>query len=124
MPVPCYGTTHADFFAESIPVTRPLTEREIDADYERETGKVIVETFRELDPLRNPGVLVAHHGPFVWGRSPVEAVQHAEAVEFIAKLASLTLSISPQCGTLPPALSGKHFSRKHGPTAYYGQKSL
>ena len=124
-PVPCLGTTHADFFQGDIPVTRSLTAEEVGSDYERETGRVIVECLGEMnvDPLSVPGILVAHHGPFIWGRDIEEAVRNAEAVEYVAELASLTLSISPQCKGTPARLLQKHFSRKHGPGAYYGQRS-
>jgi L-ribulose-5-phosphate 4-epimerase len=116
------GTTHADYFHGPVPVTRPLTPEEIAGDYEVNTGKVIVERFAALDPLRMQAVLVAGHGPFVWGTSPEKAVENAIALEYIAHLASQTLVIEPYPKTISNELLDKHFLRKHGPEAYYGQK--
>ena len=123
--IPCLGTTHADYWKGEIPVTRELTVDEINGEYELETGKVIVETLRELrvDPLACPGVLVAHHGPFTWGRTIEEAVKNAERLEYIAKLGWMTLQIKPQVPHISSELHHRHFSRKHGPDAYYGQKN-
>jgi L-ribulose-5-phosphate 4-epimerase len=122
--IPCLGTTHADYWSVEIPVTRELTVDEINGEYELETGKVIVETIKELrvGPLECPGILVAHHGPFTWGRTLEEAVKNAERLEYIAKLAWMTLQIKPQVTHIPSELHNRHFSRKHGPDAYYGQK--
>lgn len=124
-PVPIFGTTHADYFNGPIPVTRKMTAKEIAGGaYEWETGKVIVERFAHdnLDPLDFPGVLVNRHGPFTWGRTVAKAVEAAVAVECIAHMALMSLSLSPQLKPIEPALLAKHFKRKHGPGAYYGQK--
>lgn len=120
--IPPLGTTHADFFEGPVPCTRELSAAEIRTDYEASTGEVIVSRFARLDPLRVPGVLVMNHGPFAWGRTVADAVQHAEALEFIARLARETLAINPGARPMPRALLDKHFLRKHGPGAYYGQK--
>jgi|TARA_Y100000310_G_C20683799_1_gene817675 L-ribulose-5-phosphate 4-epimerase len=124
-PIPCLGTTHADYWNGEVPVTRDLTDEEISGDYEKETGKVIIEKIKELkvDPLDCPGILVANHGPFTWGATMEDAVKHAELLEYIAKLAWLSLSINPIAGQISSALLNKHFSRKHGTDAYYGQDS-
>jgi L-ribulose-5-phosphate 4-epimerase len=121
--LPCLGTTHADHFAGPVPVTRPLHPGQISADYEAETGNVIVETLdgRGLDPLDMPAVLVASHGPFTWGRDPAEAVTNAVALEAVAAMASQTLALSPATESIAPALLARHHTRKHGPAAYYGQ---
>jgi L-ribulose-5-phosphate 4-epimerase len=118
------GTTHADYWYGAIPCTRPLTQDEIAGPYEAETGNVIVETFRKrnIDPLRVPSVLVASHGPFAWGKDPAGAVHNAAVMEYVARLASETLRIAPETGPMQQALLDKHFLRKHGPGAYYGQK--
>jgi L-ribulose-5-phosphate 4-epimerase len=122
MAIPPLGTTHADYFAGPVPCTRPLRPAEIRRDYERHTGRVIVETFAApLDPAALPGVLVAHHGPFAWGATPDEAVHHALVLEYLASLATLTRCLQPSIKPIAPALLAKHFSRKHGPDAYYGQ---
>jgi L-ribulose-5-phosphate 4-epimerase len=120
--IPNIGTTHADYFSQEIPCTRPMTEKEIRGDYETETGNVIVECFREdnIDPIHVPGVLVSNHGPFVWGKNASDAVHNAVVLEEVAKMAFLTHSLNPQL-PMEPALIEKHFSRKHGPHAYYGQ---
>lgn len=121
--IPCLGTTHADHFAGPIPVTRPLTDAEIEGDYETETGTVIVQTVqsRRVAPLAMPAVLVAAHGPFTWGTSPTDAAVNAVALEAIAALALRTLTLSPTIAPIPATLLARHHSRKHGPTAYYGQ---
>ena len=120
--IPILGTTHTDYFNGDIPVTRKLTPKEIGGGaYEWETGNVIVECFRKLDPLDFPAVLVNRHAPFTWGRSVAKAVEVAVAVECIAHLALMTLQLKPQLSTIEPALLAKHFKRKHGPGAYYGQ---
>ena len=123
-PIPCMGTTHADYWKGEIPVTRLLTEEETKGEYELETGKVIVETIKQLDldPLEIPGILVAHHGPFTWGRTAEEAVYYAEILEYVAKLSWLTLQLNPEIQKLPKHLHERHYFRKHGPDAYYGQK--
>ncbi len=125
-PIPCLGTTHADYWKGSIPVTRPMTEEEINGDYELETGNVIVETLNNLglEPLHCPGILVANHGPFTWGATVEDAVKHAELLEYIAKLAWLTLTVNPDATNLYSPLHERHFSRKHGPSAYYGQEII
>ena len=123
--IPCLGTTHADYWKGEIPVTRDLTVDEINGEYELETGKIIVETIKELrfDPLECPGILVAHHGPFTWGRTLEEAAKNAERLEYIAKLAWMALQIKPQILPISTELHHRHFSRKHGPDAYYGQEN-
>lgn len=120
--LPCLGTTHADHFRGAVPVTRLLTEAEIEGDYEARTGDVILETFvqRELDPAAVPGVLVAAHGPFVWGASIEEAVENAVALEAAASAAFRALALA-EVDAIPGALLNRHFERKHGETAYYGQ---
>jgi len=123
--IPCLGTTHADYWNGEIPITRDLTEDEINGKYEKETAKVIIERIKELnlDPLDCPGILVANHGPFTWGETVEDAVKHAELLEYIARIAWLALSINPNAEPISSALLNKHFSRKHGPDAYYGQDS-
>ena len=122
--IPCYGTTHADCFHGPVPVTRFLTEEEVDSAYELNTGKVIVEFFRGRDPLAQPGVLVAGHAPFTWGADVMKAVDNAVSLEQIARMARLTerLRGDSSLKTLPAYISEKHYMRKHGPNAYYGQK--
>jgi len=122
-PIPCLGTTHADFFSSDVPVTRPLTREEVEGEYERNTGLVIVETFEALGvaPSDIPAVLVASHGPFAWGKDALESVEHARMVEYVARLALETRIVAPGIDTPPPFLIAKHHSRKHGPGAYYGQ---
>jgi L-ribulose-5-phosphate 4-epimerase len=121
--IPCLGTTHADHFAGPIPVTRPLTDGEIAGDYERETGNVIVETLEELGlgPLDMPAALVASHGPFTWGADMADAVTNAVALEVVAAMARRTLALAPDAGPIGDALRARHFGRKHGPDATYGQ---
>lgn len=121
-PIPCLGTTHADYFRGGVPVTRPLTGKETENDYEKNTGAVIVERFEKLDPLEMPAVLVASHGPFTWGHDPQEAVTNAVALEQVARLAFGTIRINPDAAPIQQHLLDKHFTRKHGPGAYYGQK--
>jgi L-ribulose-5-phosphate 4-epimerase len=122
--LPSYGTTQADYWFGDVPCTRRLKPAEIRADYEANTGKVIVETFQKLkfDPLEHPAVLVASHGPFTWGANVGEAVHHAGVLEFVARLASESLRLNPKLQPMPPALLAKHFLRKHGPAASYGQR--
>jgi L-ribulose-5-phosphate 4-epimerase len=117
-----FGTTQADYWHGDVPCTRLMTPGEIKNDYEANTGLVIVQTFRKLDPMHHPAVLVASHGPFTWGKDPHEAVHNAAVLEFIARLASETLRINPRTRPMQPVLLNKHFLRKHGPAAYYGQK--
>ena len=119
--LPSYGTTQADYCYGDVPCTRLLTAAEIRSDYEVNTGHVIVERFRKLDPLQHPAVLVASHGPFAWGKSVTDAVHNAIVLEFLARLASETLRLNPKLKPMQPALLDKHFLRKHGPHAYYGQ---
>ena len=120
--LPAYGTTQADYWHGPIPCTRALKPAEIRADYERFTGRVIVERFRRLDPMAHPAVLVAGHGPFAWGETVRAAVEHASVLEFVARLASETLGLNPRTKPIPRGLLDKHFLRKHGPRAYYGQQ--
>lgn len=120
--LPAYGTTQADYWYGEVPCTRPMKAQEVKRDYEANTGHVIVERFRGLDPLQHPAVLVASHGPFTWGRNVAEAVHNAIVLEFVARLASETLRLNPSSRPMPGALLDKHFLRKHGPGAYYGQK--
>ncbi len=120
-PIPALGTTHADYFHGEVPCTRQMTPREIKTDYEANTGHVIVECFKNLDPLHHPAVLVAHHGPFTWGADVAEAVHNAVVLEFIARLAAETLRFRPSTPAMQDELRDKHFFRKHGPSAYYGQ---
>ena len=120
--IPAYGTTQADYWHGEVPCTRALTPKEIQGDYEENTGGVIVERFKKLNPLDHPAVLVASHGPFVWGRDVEEAMHNAVVLEFIARLASETLRINPRTRPMPSVLLDKHFLRKHGPNAQYGQK--
>jgi len=121
--VPALGTTHADYFHGPVPCTRLLTPQEIASDYEANTGQVIVETFAGRDPLRCPGVLVANHGPFAWGRSAAEAVHNALVLEHLVRLAGETLRLCPAAKPMQQELLDKHFFRKHGATAYYGQEA-
>ncbi len=120
--IPCFGTTHADYFYGPIPVTRPLTPKQIRDDYEVNTGLAIVRRFAKLNPLHMPGVLVAGHAPFCWGTSPTEAAHAAVIVEEIAAMATATVSANPKARAISKHLHDKHFLRKHGASAYYGQK--
>jgi len=122
--LPCLGTTQADYWHGPVPCTRELTIREIQSDYEVNTGKVIVETFtaRRFNPAHYPGVLVASHGPFTWGTDVQQAVEHALILEFVARLASETLRLNPDTQPVTESLLNRHFFRKHGPGAYYGQQ--
>ncbi len=120
--IPCFGTTHADYFHGPIPVTKPLKPAEIRKDYELNTGLAIVRCIGKRDPLHTPGVLVAGHAPFCWGATPAEAVHNAVIVEEIAALALQTLTANHKARPIEKALLEKHFFRKHGDTAYYGQK--
>jgi L-ribulose-5-phosphate 4-epimerase len=122
-PVPCMGTTHADYFRGDVPVTRALTRAEVAGEYEAETGRVIVETFRAggLDAGQVPAVLVASHGPFTWGADPAAAVEHAAVLEYLARMESLRLSLAPDAPRPADYLVDRHYLRKHGADAYYGQ---
>lgn len=121
--IPCFGTTHADNFYTAIPCTRPMKPAEVQADYELNTGHVIIETFRErkIEPANVPGVLVASHAPFAWAGTVEKAVENAIVLEFAAQLAMNTLAINPEIKDMQQALRDKHFFRKHGPGATYGQ---
>ncbi|MFI5059656.1 MAG: L-ribulose-5-phosphate 4-epimerase AraD [Candidatus Acidiferrales bacterium] len=120
--IPCFGTTHADYFHGPIPVTKPMKPAEIRKDYELNTGLAIVRCIGKRDPLHTPGVLVAEHAPFCWGATPAEAAHNAVVVEEIAALALQTLAANHKARPIDKALREKHFFRKHGNTAYYGQK--
>ncbi len=120
--IPCFGTTHADYFHGAVPVTKPLKPDEIQKDYELNTGLAIVRCIGDRDPLNFPGVLVASHAPFCWGKTPSDAAHHAVIVEELAALASQTLAANPNALAIDKVLHEKHFFRKHGSTAYYGQK--
>jgi len=120
-PIPALGTTHADYFYGTIPVTRDLTDAEIAGDYVRNTGNVIVETFAGTDPLEIPAVLVAGHGPFVWGRTPDEAVHNALILEEVARMAWHVMALNPDPAPISQALLDRHYLRKHGAQATYGQ---
>ncbi len=122
-PIPCMGTTHADYFHGPVPVTEALTEQEVREGYVRNTGEVIVRRFREesLDPLAVPGVLVAGHAPFAWGKTAAQAVEHADVLEYIARLAWRSALLGIPEGGLPEYVREYHYQRKHGPKATYGQ---
>jgi L-ribulose-5-phosphate 4-epimerase len=120
--IPCYGTTHADYSCDEIPITREMTADEIQGDYEIETGKVIVERFKELPAGDYPGVLVMNHGPFAWGLSGAKAVENALVMEISAEMALYTRQINPAIQPISRVLHDKHYYRKHGKDAYYGQK--
>ncbi|MDE3162585.1 MAG: L-ribulose-5-phosphate 4-epimerase AraD, partial [Acidobacteriota bacterium] len=122
--IPCLGTTHADYFHGPVPVTEPLTAEEVAEAYVRNTGAVIVRRFRAegLDPVAVPGVLVAGHAPFAWGKSAMAAVEHADVLEYVARLAWRTVLLNPAVEGIPAHVSEHHYQRKHGPKATYGQK--
>lgn len=119
--IPCFGTTHADYFHGAVPVTRALSPGEVGGDYEWETANVIIERFAELDPAGVPSVLVRNHGPFSWGVSAAKALETAQALELIAAMALKTLALDPATAETPDYLLDRHFLRKHGKSAYYGQ---
>jgi L-ribulose-5-phosphate 4-epimerase len=121
LPLECFGTTHADYFHGSVPITRALSNQEIETDYELNTGKVILESFENRIPLSTPAVLVNGHGPFTWGESWGKAIENAIALELCASIAIDAILLNPQAFQLCTLLQSKHHSRKHGPTAYYGQ---
>ncbi len=120
--IPCYGTTHADYFYGEVPCARTLTQEEIDKGYEENTGKVICECFQERDYEAVPAVLCKNHGPFTWGKDGRQAVYHAAVLEEVAKLAARTEMLAPEAVPAPQNVQDKHYFRKHGPGAYYGQK--
>jgi L-ribulose-5-phosphate 4-epimerase len=120
--IPCFGTTHADYFYGPVPCTPPLSREEIEGEYEANTGTAIIRRFEGLDPLRYPGVLVAGHAPFAWGKNVAAAAFHAVVVEEIAAIAFETITVNPDAKPISQHLLDKHFLRKHGPAAYYGQK--
>lgn len=119
--LPALGTTHADYFHGPVPCTRPLSRAEVEADYERRTGEVIVETFLGQDPMACPGVLVSEHAPFAWGNSPDQALHNAVVLEEVARIAWITRSLRPDVAPIGDHLLDKHYLRKHGRQAYYGQ---
>ena len=121
--IPCYGTTHADYFYGPVPCARHLTKEELDEDYELNTGKIIVETFRErdIDPKAVPAVICHSHGPFTWGKDAAQAVYHAVVLEEVAKMAIFTRQVNPAAAPAPQRIVEKHYQRKHGKNAYYGQ---
>ncbi|WAJ71760.1 L-ribulose-5-phosphate 4-epimerase [Catenovulum adriaticum] len=121
MPIPCFGTTHADYAYGSVPCTAIMTDEQITRDYEEETGKQITEAFVDLNPIEVPMVIVAGHAPFTWGKDANNAVYNAVVLEELAKMALLTKQINPVQGSLKQAITDKHYLRKHGQNAYYGQ---
>jgi L-ribulose-5-phosphate 4-epimerase len=120
--IPCFGTTHADYFYGSVPVTAPMSDDEINSEYEANTGEAILNRFEGIDPLQMPAVLVAGHAPFCWGTSVSEAAHNAVVLEEVAHMALQTIAINPAAQPISPAMLDKHFLRKHGSGAYYGQK--
>jgi len=121
-PIPCFGTTHADHFYGPVPLTDVMTEKEVEGDYELNTGRVIVRLFKNSDPMQTPAVLVANHGPFTWGKNPDKAVENAVVLEQVAQMALGTVTINDKQKEIGRYLLDKHFLRKHGKNAYYGQK--
>lgn len=119
--IPCLGTTHADYFHGPVPVTDPLDHDEISGDYELSVGKAIVRTFDGADPLARPGILVRNHGPFVWGATPTRAAMNAVLLEEIARIAAITIGLNPEASPVDRELLNRHFHRKHGARATYGQ---
>jgi len=122
--IPCFGTTHADYFYGAVPVTNVMANEQIRNDYELNTGKVIVDRFASLDPMQTPAVLVANHGPFTWGKSPAAAVEAMAVLEQVAATALGTITINPSQSAISRALLDKHYLRKHGKDAYYGQSQV
>lgn len=120
--IPALGTTHADYFFGDIPCTRALTQTEVEGEYELNTGKVIIETLGESEPLHTPGIVVYHHGPFAWGKDAHDAVHNAVVMEEVARMGWIACDINPKLQGIDDYLMNKHFMRKHGPNAYYGQK--
>jgi L-ribulose-5-phosphate 4-epimerase len=121
-PIPIYGTTHADHLAEDVPCTAVMTDEAVENDYEVETGRQILECFKGRDPLQTPMVLVAGHAPFAWGKTPEQAVYNAAVLEELSRMAFVTQTLDRSAERLPESLIRKHFERKHGKNAYYGQK--
>lgn len=123
--IPCYGTTHADYWENNIPITRELNDNEIKNCYEKNIGIIIIETLKKsrVSPLKCPGILVRNHGPFTWGSTIEEAVKYAELIEYISKTAFLSVNLSTNTKPISKTLAKKHFSRKHGKESYYGQKN-
>ncbi|WP_159566784.1 L-ribulose-5-phosphate 4-epimerase [Budvicia diplopodorum] len=121
-PIQALGTTHADYFLGDIPCTRALSEKEVADEYELNTGRVIIETLGDINPLHAPGIVVYQHGPFAWGKDADDAVHNAVVMEEVAKMAWIAYGINPNLRQIDGYLMDKHFSRKHGPNAYYGQK--
>jgi L-ribulose-5-phosphate 4-epimerase len=121
-PIPCFGTTHADYFHGAIPLTEVMADDEVEGEYEANTGAVIIRAFQGLDPMAIPAVLVANHGPFAWGADPREAAENAWMLEAAARMAYLTVAVNADAGALGRTLHDRHFLRKHGKQAYYGQK--
>jgi L-ribulose-5-phosphate 4-epimerase len=119
--IPCFGTTHADYFHGAVPVTEPMAESDIAGEYEKNTGDAIVRAFRDKNPAAIPGVLVANHGPFVWGRDASTAAHNAVVLESIARMAYSTVAINDQAEAIGSALHDRHYLRKHGSSSYYGQ---
>jgi len=124
LPIRCMGTTHADHFRGDVPVTRDLTREEVEGEYERNTGLVIVERFRDggISPEEVPAVLVANHGPFTWGKDAFEAVEHARVLEYVARMEASVRLLAPDAARPAAFLVDRHFLRKHGRAAYYGQR--
>jgi L-ribulose-5-phosphate 4-epimerase len=122
-PIPCFGTTHADYFHGPIPLTEVMTDEEINGEYEGNTGLAIVRAFERIDPLAVPAVLVANHGPFTWGPDPRKASENAWMLETVARMAYLTVGLNTNASFLTKTLHDRHFLRKHGKKAYYGQAS-
>lgn len=121
--IPCLGTTHADYFHGPIPVTTPMQSSEIESEYEWNTGQAIVRSCGSHDPLSMPAILVAGHGPFCWGRTAAEAAHNAVILEEVARMAYTAMTLNPEIGPISDHLRDRHFLRKHGPKAYYGQKN-
>ncbi len=120
--IPAFGTTHADYFHGPVPCTRELTEDEVNGQYEKNTGLVIVERFKGIDYAAIPGVLAANHGPFAWGRDPDQAVYNAKVLEEVAEMALFTLQLDPDAAEAPKYILDRHYNRKHGKNSYYGQE--
>jgi len=120
-PIPCFGTTHADYFHGPIPLTDSMADAEIKGEYEANTGVAIIRAFQEIDPQAVPAVLVANHGPFAWGADPQKAAENAWMLEVVARMAYFTIGINPRASSVNKTLHDRHFLRKHGKEAYYGQ---
>jgi len=120
--IPAMGTTHADHFYGEVPLTRTMTKREVETEYEANTGRVILERFKAIDPVAVPGVIVLNHGPFTWGKNPEESLLNSVALEAVAKMSYGAHMLNESAGPMPHYLLDKHYTRKHGPKSYYGQK--